>query len=364
MTPISVVVPGNEQGGAATHLVAFARGVRAAGLDARFCFLSLGSGPLADRLREVAAVEHLPASPVQAIRALTVRMRAQPPDGLWHAHGPRLNVLVATAARMADRRWVSTIHSDPRKDFLASVWKSAVLTRLNLTALRSASGLFLCNPAFSDLVPEKPWFLVPNALAAEPLPEPAAVYRKRLRSQLGIDEDTPVIGMVARLDPVKDIPTAIQAMVHLPGVHLAVAGDGAQRTALTALIAELNLKDRVHLLGHLRDIGPFLSALDAHVLASRSEGLPYAVLEAGYFGIPNVMSDIPAARGLIEPGRTGLLFPVGDGAALAAQIRRLLDDADLAQKLARSFQLEILPRFTPARMLDAYLEGYRVLGAP
>ncbi|WP_051663008.1 glycosyltransferase family 4 protein [Alicyclobacillus macrosporangiidus] len=364
MAAIFVVVPGNEQGGAATHLVAFARAVREAGLDARFCFLSLGSGPLADRLRAVVAVEHLPASPVQAFRALTVRMRAQPPDSLWHAHGPRLNVLVATAARMTGRRWVSTIHSDPRKDFLASAWKSAVFTRLNLTALRSSSGMFLCNPSFSDLVPGKPWFWVPNALAAEPLPEPAAVYRTRLRSQFGIDPDTPVVGMVARLDPVKDIPTAIHAMANLPGVHLAVAGDGGQRTALTAMIAELDLKDRVHLLGHIREIGPFLSSLDVHVLASRSEGLPYAVLEAGYYGIPNVMSDIPAARGLIESERTGLLFPVGNGAVLAAQIRRLLDDTDLARRLAASFQSEILPRFTPARMLDAYLEGYRALGAP
>ncbi|MCL6517395.1 glycosyltransferase [Alicyclobacillus sp.] len=365
MAIVNVVVPGNERGGAATHLTALARAVRTAGRTALFSFWAVGDGPLATDMAAWVPLQPVPAAPVAAIRTLALHMRDGGTASLWHAHGPRVNVYLAVAATIARRRWVSTIHSDPMRDFLGSRWKTVILTRLNLAALKRADAWFVGNPAFVQHLPDKPWFHVPNALVAPELPHPADVCRSRLRQHLHLPAETPLVGTVARLDPVKDIPTILRALTDLPGVHLAVAGDGAQRSELEALAGRLGVSERVHWLGFVHPVGPFLAALDVHILASISEGSsPYAVLEAGYYGVPNVLSDIPATRHLVDPNDSALVFPVGDERALAAQVRRVLGDPALAGHLVRRFRETILPNFTLERMLEAYVEGYRALGLP
>ncbi len=296
---------------------------------------------------------------LRQIRA-TLRRAAHPV--LLHAHGPRMNVLAALAARGTGVPWTSTIHSDVYQDFLRKRWKSAVYPRLVLAALRSASGVFVVHPRFASFFPGKWTCPVPHALEVAPLPEPRQFHRQRLRARLGVGEDAVVIGIAARFDPVKDIVTAVRALRHLsPAVHLALAGDGPEREAILHTAAACGVTDRVHLLGFLDDVRPFYAGIDLHVLPSRSEGVPSALLEAGWFGVPNIGSDIPGVRYLVEDGVTGRCFPVGDDLALASVIDELVRHPEEARRLAERFRAEVLPRFTPDSMLRAYLDGYERL---
>jgi glycosyltransferase involved in cell wall biosynthesis len=155
--------------------------------------------------------------------------------------------------------------------------------------------------------------------------DPAA--RAAARAALGLPADRPVIGIAARLEPVKGVDVAIAAMAVLPGdALLAIAGAGGEEAALRAQAAALGLGDRVRFLGLLGDMPGFYAALDLYCLPSRNEGLPLALLEAQSAGVPVVATRVGGVPAAVDPA-SGALVPPEDPAALAAA---------LAAQLARS----------------------------
>lgn len=364
MGQIIVLVAGNERGGAASHILTYAKAAEHSGALKRVQFVLLGQGYLSERLLALVGVSRCTVVPsqfrgaVSALRKL-VQTVARP---IVHAHGPRLN-LVARVALGRKVAWTSTIHSHIFNDYTASRWKSMVLPRVNRWALQATVGLFVVNPQYAGFLPGKKSILVPNSIQVDPLPNPRLHYQTALRNRLDIPMKSAVFGMAARFDPIKDIPTLLKALriMNREDVHVAIAGDGAGRQVIEELIAHLGLNHRVHLLGFLDNIREFYAGLTAHVLPSKSEGMPSSVLEAGSVGIPNIGSDIEGITRLITDGETGLCFQVGDEKALSQQMLRLLDDPDLAQRLASRFLAEVLPNYTPETMLNTYMQGYAQL---
>ncbi len=360
---VLVLAAGNERGGAASHLKVMAKAVKAAGRDSQFQFGLVGSGPLHDELVALGVdTIDFPEQPLSAIRAIRAAMRQQTVPKILHAHGPRLNVLAFLASVGAKGLWVSTIHSNLYQDFLSSRLKTLVFTRLNRGCLSRADGLFVVHPEFGKWFSNLPVFYVPNGIVMDPLEHTKDYYRRKLRSELGLPLDAKLCGIAARLDPVKDIPTIIRAVGHMDGgAHLVIAGDGEERGRLEKLAQELKLRHRVHFLGYIEAIREFYAALDIHVLASKSEGTPFSLLEAGLLKVPNVGTRIPGITRLLTDGRTGYCFPVGDDKALALILDKILADSALAQRLADNFFHQVLPEYTPEKMLQAYLEGYSQL---
>lgn len=132
----------------------------------------------------------------------------------------------------------------------------------------------------------------------------------------------PTILCVGSLRAVKDQATLIRAIKLIKGVELLLVGDGPMRGELSILINELNLNDRVFLLGHRPDIMNIMKKAFVYVQPSRYEGMSMAILEALASGLPIVSSDVPGMRSLIDG--IGLLFPVGNVEYLAQIINGLL----------------------------------------
>jgi len=140
---------------------------------------------------------------------------------------------------------------------------------------------------------------------------------------------------VATLEPRKGLDVLLDALVELPGVHLAVVGrTGWGHVDPVTETKRRGLADRVHLLGGLSDadLAAVLAGAAASVSPSRSEGFGLPLLEAMSRGIPVVHSAAPA---LVEvSGGAGVLTPVGDSAALATALAGVLNDPLRAQRLA------------------------------
>lgn len=147
--------------------------------------------------------------------------------------------------------------------------------------------------------------------------------------------DGRVVLALARLDPQKGLDHLVRAAAHMPGVTVRIAGDGPLRDDLEALARREGIADRVTFLGARADVPDLLAGCDVFVLPSLYEGLPLSILEAMAACRPVVASDIPGTRQAVIDGRTGLLVPPGDDAALAAAITRVLDDPTLAAELAQ-----------------------------
>ena len=277
-----------------------------------------------------------------------------------------MNLLVRLAtAGLLKATWVSTLHSHPDFDFLSSRFKSYWLPRLNRWTLWSTAGVFVVNREFCSVLPGKSCFFVPNGADIKPLGGSRETYRQQLRERLGVPPCAPLVGAVARLDPVKGLATFIRSVAYVEDkqVHFVLVGDGPDRDRLERLAMDLGVAARVHFSGFIQPPYETYAGLDLNVLPSLREGMGYSILEAGILGVPTVGSDISGVRQLIATGTTGMLFPVGDAQALAAAIDWMLGNRHEANRMVEAFHRTVVPNYTPEAMLSAYLNGYEQLTA-
>jgi glycosyltransferase involved in cell wall biosynthesis len=201
--------------------------------------------------------------------------------------------------------------------------------------------------------------VIPNAVE-----ETAIVPRERARARLrdivggGAGPDGPIVGTLARLVDVKDLPTLLRAarlvVDAVPGARFVIGGEGPRRAALEALRSELDLGAHVHLPGTLEG-HDVIAGLDAAVLTSTSEGMPNFVLESMAAGVPVVSTRAGAAPELLDEGALGRLAAAGDVRAIAEGILDVLRAPDEARaRAARA--VEKLRDMTPARIAQRYLE--------
>jgi glycosyltransferase involved in cell wall biosynthesis len=143
------------------------------------------------------------------------------------------------------------------------------------------------------------------------------------RAWLGLPRDAQVLGIAARLEKVKGVDIAIAALPALPGVILAIAGQGTEALALRAQAEVFGVADRVRFLGLVEDMPGFFAACDAVCLPSRDEGLPLAALEAQACGVPVVAAEVGGVVAACDPA-TARFVPAQDPAALAVAVGGLL----------------------------------------
>lgn len=157
-------------------------------------------------------------------------------------------------------------------------------------------------------------------------PDPQA--RMEVRNELGLADDTPLVGLIARFDPFKDhanfLNAAARLMQRRRNVHFLLCGAGVDCTnqVLVAQINRLGLADRCHLLGPRRDVPRIHAALDIVASSSISEAFPLVLGEAMSCGVPCVATDVGDSALII--GDTGRVVAPGDPAALADAMGQLL----------------------------------------
>jgi glycosyltransferase involved in cell wall biosynthesis len=198
----------------------------------------------------------------------------------------------------------------------------------------------------------------------EVIPNPAEEPRPaapRLRPMLGLAAGVPLVGIVGRLHRQKGVDLAIEAWARLPEggrPHLAVIGDGPERTALEAATRSAGLGSRVHFTGWITPAGECLPELDLLLLPSRWEGLPNTLLEAMAAGVPVAAAAVGGVPGLVEEGITGRLLPPGDPAAIAAAVTGFLADRGGAARMAGAARAKVAAGHASAAVLARYLALY------
>jgi glycosyltransferase involved in cell wall biosynthesis len=186
----------------------------------------------------------------------------------------------------------------------------------------------------------------------------------QLRAKLGVPRDAPLVGIVGRLVPIKDVSTALAAIERIPGVHLAVVGDGDERPALEAEARTRGIADRTHFTGWSDDIPGVMADLDVAILSSRNEGTPVSLIEALAAGRPVVATDVGGVAFVVEDGRSGYVVPPGDASALAERTDRLLANPDERAAMGRRGREYVRARFGSERLVDDIRALYdEMLGA-
>lgn len=168
----------------------------------------------------------------------------------------------------------------------------------------------------------------------EKLDQTVSDNKEDIRKQLGVSPDALVLFYAAELSGRKSQQTLIHAMTSLPdNIILILAGDGALRDEYVQLAETLGVSNRVIFPGHISPVGPWYVMSDIVVSSSRSEGLPFNIMEAMHLGKPIVASRVKGHEDLIQDGVNGLLFPYEDSNACVEQIKKLLNNPVLCHSL-------------------------------
>lgn len=143
-----------------------------------------------------------------------------------------------------------------------------------------------------------------------------------------------------------------------PELRYVIAGDGPRAAELRNLASALGIAGQVDFLGHVEDVGALLRHADGFVLPSLSEAFPNAAIEAMAAGLPVVASAVGGLLDLIDSGRTGLLVPAGDPAAVAAAIAALAADPSHASRMGAAARAEVAGRYSFDRMVRSFEDLY------
>jgi glycosyltransferase involved in cell wall biosynthesis len=185
------------------------------------------------------------------------------------------------------------------------------------------------------------------------------------RNDLGLPAG-PLALCVAQLAPEKGHADLLAAWPRvrsaIPAALLALVGDGALRPSLESEARRLGVHDSVLFLGFRHPAAPYLAAADVVVLASRTEGMPNALLEAMALGKPVVATRVGGVPELVSDGESGVLAPPGDPAALAAALAGALA-SDRREAMGEAGRRRVRDHFSAARMIRETQAVYeRVLG--
>lgn len=255
-----------------------------------------------------------------------------------HCHDPYTNVIATTAARiartrvvLASRRWWQT----PAR--------ARALGAANFIAYRIAHRVIANSPSVArslqekERIPSKRITVVSNFVDDDAFTPPPPEQLGRLRDELRLEENTIVVGVVARLRAPKDHATLLRAARRLnstcPTLRLVFIGDGPDREALIALSDNLGIKDIVRFAGTRAPQSNLHHLFDISALPTLKEGFPNSVIEAMAAARPVVASAVGGVPDAVIDGQTGCLVPPRDDVQLAAAIKPLLESRALRLRM-------------------------------
>lgn len=181
---------------------------------------------------------------------------------------------------------------------------------------------------------------------------------RRLRASLQRTESDFLLLCAAEFSSRKNQAMLLRALRRLPSrFRLLLPGEGALLERCRNLAGDLGVLDRTVFPGHVNDMPLWYAAADAAVSASRSEGLPFGLMEAMYAGLPVVASEIKGHSDLIENGRSGLLYPLDDIECFIEHVLRLTDEPSLADRLGEAAKSAMAP-YALEQVLPQVMELY------
>ncbi|MGI6734556.1 MAG: polysaccharide pyruvyl transferase CsaB [Anaerovoracaceae bacterium] len=358
---IMLFAAGGDIGGGKTHILSLAREL-SENNDLRL--VSFRSGVLADEGREMGLDVVVIENGWNVFNDMRMALRevdSFKPDVI-HCHGAKANMLGVLVKKLRTIPVMTTVHSDPRLDYLGMPLKQYTFGLINAIALRNMDFYMAVAGRMEQNLIERgfdPWriFTIYNGLdfsGANETPKPSK----------GEDEDI-IVGIAARLTPIKDIGTVIRAFNIAygknPRLKLLIAGTGEDEDELRALTKELKISHRVEFVGWINDIKGFFSKVDINVLASLSETFPYSLLEGAYEHCPAVASRVGGIPALINHGENGFLFEAGDVETFSDYIYRLSVDEELRRRLAENLFQKAKKDFSLERMRQDQEQVYRTI---
>ena len=357
--------------GSENHLLTLLPGLRSRGVDVRLCLLVEPGRPVQEMVAQTTAmgvpttrltIRH--DADITLLWRLARLLRQEQPD-ILHTHLIHADLYGTLAAHMARVPYVvSSRHNDDRFRYRLPVrWLTRTLWRYTDAGIAISHAIrefsIRVEGAPAERVHTIHYGLDPTRLPALP------AARAALRADLGLPDETVLIGSICRLVEQKGLSYALRGFAAIaadfPKAHYVIAGDGPLRQALQREAETLGLAERVHFLGWRSDAYAVFAGLDIFLAPSLWEGFGLVLLEAMAYRLPIISTTVSAIPEIVLDGQTGWLVPPRDAPALATALRAALADEAERQRRGALGRQRLETDFTAAAMVERTLSLYERL---
>ena len=360
------LISGGDSGGAKTHVLSLLQNLNKTITAQLVCFRD---GPFAEEARAMGIptmicggnnIPHLRRELADYIREGGYQ--------LIHCHGSRANMIGALLRKPTGLPVVSTVHSDYKLDYMGRPFARLTFGAINAWALRHLDYRIGVSDAMVDLLidrgfPPDRFYAIYNGIDFTPAPSQGdrLAYLRGLGAD--VEENSVVVGIAARLNPVKDMSTLIRGFAEghksCPRLRLVIAGDGEERQKLEDLAKELGVEKEVTFAGWISGgMDRFYSALDVNTLTSLSETFPYALTEGARFHLATVATAVGGIPYLIAQDVNGYLFTPGDWQTLGRYLAALGNDDALRHEMGEKLYEKASSKFSIQSTVDTQLHIY------
>ena len=360
------LISGGDSGGAKTHVLSLLQNLNKTITAQLVCFRD---GPFAEEARAMGIptmicggnnIPHLRRELADYIREGGYQ--------LIHCHGSRANMIGALLRKPTGLPVVSTVHSDYKLDYMGRPFARLTFGAINAWALRHLDYRIGVSDAMVDLLidrgfPPDRFYAIYNGIDFTPAPPQGdrLAYLRGLGAD--VEENSVVVGIAARLNPVKDMSTLIRGFAEghksCPRLRLVIAGDGEERQKLKDLAKELGVEKAVTFAGWISGgMDRFYSALDVNALTSLSETFPYALTEGARFHLATVATAVGGIPYLIDQDVNGYLFTPGDWQTLGRYLAALGNGDALRREMGEKLYEKASAKFSIQSTVDTQLHIY------
>ena len=306
----------------------------------------------------------------QGFYKLVLMLRKLRPDIVqtWLYHADLLGGLAAKVALTRAVVWnIRHSNFDHDKNKRHTLW----IARINGLLSDFIAVKFICNSYRAAQIHQQIGFksdrfvIIPNGFDTDKF-RPNMESRLSVRRELGAVPVAPIVGLIARYDPLKNhlgfIEAAAVVAQQRNDIHFLLAGTGVDKTnsELCQWIDTMGLKGKVHLLGRRTDVSRLTAALDVAVCCSWGEGFPNVVGEAMACGVPCVVTDVGECAEIV--GDTGQVVLPGDMENLAQKIISVLElPTDRRNRLCADARNRITQHYSLSSIINQYQKLYQSL---
>ncbi len=290
-------------------------------------------------------------------------LKKQKPD-IFHINSSKMGLIGVIAGRLAGiNKIIFTAHGWAFNEPKYIKFRSLVRLIYWLTIILSHKTICVSQKLKND-VSDLPWTKNKLVVIKNGIEEFQLLDREEARQKLapGISSDTILVGSFSELHKVKGLDILIEAFGKFKknkDAILVLIGSGEELENLKNLSIKLDIQESVIFLGYLDNARSYLNAVDIFMMPSRSEGLPYAILEAGMAEKPVIASGVGGIPEIIVNNQNGILVPKEDPESLKRALEKLYEDPKLRLKLGQSLKEAIKENYSEELMIDKTFELYR-----
>ncbi len=360
------LISGGDVGGAKTHVLTLLRQLMQSDTVQLLCFVE---GAFTQEARAMGIPTRvLCHKEAFCLRRELMECIESEKFDLIHCHGAKANAFSAWIRRKLSIPVVSTVHSDPRLDYLGRPWADITYGTINRIALRHRDGWIAVSDSMKSLLidqgyeGDRIWPIYNGvSFSAQQTYQPRALYFRNLGVKW--EDDCVVFGVAARIEAVKDFPTLVRAFAetvrYIPKARLLIAGDGAQRPEAEALAESLCPKGSFFFARWQADMNSFYHAVDVNMLSSLSETFPYSITEGARMKCATIATAVGGVPKVIIDAQTGFLVEPGNWKQMAQRMIEFGQSSELRQKLGRNLYEKVRKSYSLEVMAANQLRIYQ-----